>query len=439
MIFNKKKVIKKVIILCFIFALSIGIAYAASDPKPVLYGQAFDGLAPADGLTVTVFPESNESDILTDIVGVTGNTGLSSYWKVNLQHLSRDVQNGDVVIIHLTDGIDETQRTYVVNLNDGAVYIGLNLDPAFQDYDEDGFTADEECNDGNPDINPNAQEVEDGIDNDCDGFTDEGTGAFDDDGDGVSENQGDCDDSDVLINPSADEDCDGVDNDCDGNTADGSDDPAIGVEITCGTGQCFSVGVTECVNGEPFDNCEPNAPAPEFCDGIDNDCDEQTDEGVQSTFYQDSDLDAFGNLDVSQTGCEQPEGFIADNSDCDDTNGGVNPGTEEICGDGIDQDCDGSDQECPFIVEIPIFVGWTSFALPYNPSGIDNSEELGQAIISSAGVNCDVIMRFDGETQLMQDDVLGLADLAFSLVWIEGYFIHCDSAGTFTYQGTSWN
>ena len=326
---------KGVTILCLIIALSIGIAYAATEPKPVLYGQAFNGAVPADGATVAVYPQSNSSDKLTDTVGVAGNAGLSSWWKVNLANLYTNVQNGNIIIVNLTDGVDETQKTYVVDLSDGAVLINLNLDPDFQDNDNDGS----------------------------------------------SEDEGDCDDNDPLVNPDAQEVCDGVDNDCN--------------------------------------------------DGID--------EGFPGfTFYQDSDSDDFGNVNVQQNACAQPQGYASNDDDCDDTDNEINPNAEEICGDGIDQDCDGSDEECPFSAQFQIYDGWTSFALPYKPAGIDNSEDIGQAIMAYTGLNCTVVMRFDGPTQLMKEDILGIGDPSFSLIGTEGYFIHCDGTGLFIYQGTLW-
>ena len=71
-----------------------------------------------------------------------------------------------------------------------------------------------DCDDANAGINPDAVEVCDSIDNNCDGASDEG---FDVDGDGYTSCGGDCDDGDGGINPSAAETCDGIDNNCDGN------------------------------------------------------------------------------------------------------------------------------------------------------------------------------------------------------------------------------
>src|SRR4029079_15368586 len=98
--------------------------------------------------------------------------------------------------------------------------------------DGDGFASLLECDDADASVHPGAIEVADGLDQDCDGLVDEGTAAADDDGDGLSEDQGDCDDADPKVHPGAPEIADGVDDDCDGlvdEATDVSDDDGDGV------------------------------------------------------------------------------------------------------------------------------------------------------------------------------------------------------------------
>ncbi len=75
----------------------------------------------------------------------------------------------------------------------------------------------------------------------------------------------------------------------------------------------------------------------------DDDCDGYTNEwnSVDATrWFRDADSDLFGDWYDRRRRCHQPPGYVADSTDCDDTNAAINPGETEIC-DGIDNDCDG--------------------------------------------------------------------------------------------------
>jgi Putative metal-binding motif/FG-GAP-like repeat len=95
------------------------------------------------------------------------------------------------------------------------------------------------------------------------------------------------------------------------------------------------------------DNANIHPGVTEICNNMDDDCDGSIDKGVTNTYYRDSDGDTYGDQSDSTESCSPPSGYVADNTDCDDSDGNIHTGANEICGDGIDQDCNGSDLVCP--------------------------------------------------------------------------------------------
>jgi len=68
---------------------------------------------------------------------------------------------------------------------------------------------------------------------------------------------------------------------------------------------------------------------------------------TEQTWFQDVDGDGFGNPIAALQSCDQPAGYILDNTDCDDTTATTYPGAIEICGNNIDDNCDGDvDENC---------------------------------------------------------------------------------------------
>jgi hypothetical protein len=231
---------------------------------------------------------------------------------------------------------------------------------------------DTDCDDADSAINPDATEVCDGIDNDCDGTadndaTDTATYYADDDGDGYGDaattaeacdvpggyttDATDCDDLDAASNPGASEVCDDADNDCDGTTdegvtetyytdadGDGHGDPGSTVE-DCAPPSGTVANATDCDDTDA--TISPNGT--EVCDGADNDCDGTADNNAVDgdTFYADDDGDGFGDASDTTTDCSAPSGYGADGSDCDDADSAINPDAAEVC-DSVDNDCDGA-------------------------------------------------------------------------------------------------
>ena len=247
------------------------------------------------------------------------------------------------------------------------------------DADQDGFVAADDCDDSNPNVYPYADELCDGIDNDCDTYVDEESpiGSLpwfaDADGDGfgnpedgvfacvqpegyIADNR-DCDDSQALVYPDAPEYCDLIDNDCDtvidedssldasifyrDFDEDGYGNPFV-TDRRCFEGDGFVTNSDDCNDSDP----EVHPSALEYCDSIDNDCDlliDDQDDSVQDAinWFIDEDGDGFG-AGSALLACTQPDPRAVEVSgDCLDTIAVVHPAAVEWCGDTLDNDCDG--------------------------------------------------------------------------------------------------
>jgi hypothetical protein len=261
------------------------------------------------------------------------------------------------------------------------------------DSDLDGFSSLVDCDDNDPAVNPLAEEVCDGADQDCDGVVDEGTGEtwyIDKDGDGYGADGGtslvqcdqpegfaaalgDCDDQDATLSPETVWYRD-LDNDGYGENGDGST-------------QCSQPAGSIREDGD----CNDSDPsiyegADDYCDGKDKDCDGEVDEGDSVdavAVYEDADSDGYGNPDNQSTACDEGDGWLFDATDCDDSDPDVNPGiATELPGDGIDQDCDGLDQctdlDCDGLVDMILVEAYdgdrnaTVWVYLNNGAGFDN-------------------------------------------------------------------
>jgi hypothetical protein len=190
------------------------------------------------------------------------------------------------------------------------------MDAGPPDQDDDGFAGADDCDDTNPNIHPDAAEVCDGVDNNCDGAIDGDDAVdrpswyLDGDGDGFGvkaeavlsceapdgyvAKSGDCDDDDEDINPFADELCD---------------------------------------------------------NRIDDDCNGHIDEhgaADEKEWYEDRDGDGYGTGNpVLSCGPPFEGSYATEDGDCDDSDRDVYPGsmTEDTPEDGVDQNCNGSDDD----------------------------------------------------------------------------------------------
>ncbi len=248
------------------------------------------------------------------------------------------------------------------------------------DLDRDG--AENDCDDTNAAVSPNATEWCNGIDDDCDGEID-GPNALgvkpwwvDADGDGEGANaaplwacerpdsgdyretDGDCDDLDDSVYSGALEICDGTDNDCDGliDLADpdvqmtdvyvDSDQDGFGAPGTLTQG-CGESGFADNDDDCDDEDGAVNPLSSEVCNDTDDDCNGQVDDGLPVyVLLVDADGDGYGDDDIGPVErCDQSSGYVGAGGDCDDSRYDVNPGVAESVCDGFDDNCDGSIDE----------------------------------------------------------------------------------------------
>lgn len=78
--------------------------------------------------------------------------------------------------------------------------------------------------------------------------------------------------------------------------------------------------------------------ATEICNDMDDNCNEQIDEGLKNTYYQDADGDGYGDSSITIQACYTQAGYVANNTDCNDSSAAIYPGAAELCN-GIDDNC----------------------------------------------------------------------------------------------------
>jgi hypothetical protein len=350
----------------------------------------------------------------------------------------------------------------------------------YADVDGDGWAACEECDDKDALIRPDATEVCDEQDNDCDTLTDDAdpdldlssatTWYADTDGDGygdidspvvscepgaaeVADNT-DCDDLDATTSPGAPELCDGEDDDCDGLIDD--DDP----DVDTSTGAAWhrdadgdgygDPGVVRWACAQPTGyvsdrtDCDDTSALvspldPEVCDGVDNDCDGLVDDADPSVdtstgalYADDDDADGYGDPDDTTWACSAPAGTTTDQTDCDDADPDISPAGTEIC-DGVDDDCD------ELIDDADPSLDLTTALMSYADTDGDGFGDPGDALLScdlpagslyddsdcddtdadvspSATEICDTI---DNDCDTLIDDADSSVDLGTGTTWYE--------------------
>lgn len=330
---------------------------------------------------------------------------------------------------YVTNSTDCNDNNFAINPNgieicnttdddcDGIINEGFTFLTYYADADADGFgnpsvsliacsipagyvSNNGDCNDANPLIKPGAAEVCNLIDDNCNGQINEGLvfvnyyldADLDAFGAGAPINSCtpvvgnyvtinlDCNDNNANIRPNALEICNSIDDNCNNLIDDGltflnyyADSDSDGFGAGNPINSCSNVGAGFVTNNHDCNDSNPaiRPTASEICNGIDDNCNAETDEGLPYSFYYlDADQDGFYTSSVFACISPGANYYLTSSSlgDCNDNNGSINSAAIEICGNNIDENCDGSDLTC-------IVPGCTNpVAANFNPSANQDDE-----------------------------------------------------------------
>lgn len=325
------------------------------------------------------------ADVDTDTYGDAASSVSSCNAPLGYVSNNTDCNDGNSAVhpgaSEICNGIDDDCA--------GGADDGLTFLNYYTDGDSDGFgdmsasavnscsavagsvTNNTDCNDANNSIYPGAEDIcNGGIDDDCDGISDEDgiwvVYYYDNDGDtyGDPDNAGstcsgpppsyvsdntDCNDEDAAVNPGASEICNSVDDNCDGNIDEGvtttfyadADGDNYGDDLStieaCDLPEGYWYSGGDCDDNDYMTN--PGS-FDDVCAGIDRNCDGMVDLAPHVLLYADADGDGYGSdIDYNYFSvCALPTGYVENGGDCNDGNASTYPGAVEIC-DGEDNDC----------------------------------------------------------------------------------------------------
>ncbi|MEN9942843.1 MAG: hypothetical protein RLZZ91_844, partial [Bacteroidota bacterium] len=278
---------------------------------------------------------------------------------------------------------------------DGLTNEGITFITYYADNDGDSFgnpnaslsacsqpvgyvTNNSDCNDANAIIKPGAVELCNLVDDNCNGQVNEGlvfaNYYIDTDQDGFGAgtainsctpifgnyvtNNFDCNNNNANIRPNAAEICNSIDDNCNNLIDDGltfvnyyidTDGDGFGAGVA--TNSCINPGSGYSTNNSDCNNTNASIrpSASEVCNEIDDNCNNVIDEGLQfSNYYLDVDHDGY-YLSILNACISPGANYSLTNiaeGDCNDNNFNINAGAQEICGNFIDENCDGIDAIC---------------------------------------------------------------------------------------------